>query len=91
MHIAMSNALALMTWHVSNILHGDFTDSGSVWLLIGVILTVVAVFALAMEAALILDAPHRLRCRVRWPVDLTESTVTESPNRENLDGSGGPT
>ena len=81
MHIAMSNALALMLWHEFKFLHGDFTGNGFVWVLIGVLLAFVGIFALAMEAALVLDAPHRLQSRASWPVDVSESTVTVSPSQ----------
>jgi hypothetical protein len=91
MHIAMSNALALMSWHEFKFLHGDFTGNDSVWLLIGVLLAFVVISALAMEAALVLDAPQRIRSRARWPVDVSESTVTVSPSPANLDDSGTPT
>jgi hypothetical protein len=88
MHIAMSNALALMLWHDSRLLPGDFSF---VWLLIGVLLAFVVISALAMQAALVLDAPHRLLSRASWPVDVSESTVTVSPSPANLDDSGTPT
>jgi hypothetical protein len=82
MPIAMSNALALISWHEFKFLHGDFTDSDSVWLLIS---------ALAAQAALVLNAPHRLQCRVRSSADVSGSTVAVSPSQANLDGSGTPT
>ena len=88
MHIAMSNALALMLWHDSRLLPGDFSF---VWLLIGILLAFVVISALAMEAALVLDAPHRPHSRASWPVDVSESTVTVSPSRANLDDPGTPT
>jgi hypothetical protein len=91
MHIALSNALALMNWHVFRLLPGDLTGSGFVWLLIGLIVAFVAISALAMEAALVLDAPHRLQSRASWPEDVSESTVTMSPSRTHLDDSGTPT
>ena len=56
MHIAMSNAVALMSWHEFKFLHGDFSGNGFVWLLIGVLLAFVVISALAMQAALVLDA-----------------------------------
>jgi hypothetical protein len=88
MHIAMSNALVLMSWHEFKFLHGDFTGNDSVWLLIGVLLAFVAISALAMEAALVLDAPQRIRSRARWPVNVSESTAPVSPSPANLDDSG---
>ncbi len=91
MHIAMSNALALMLWHDFRLLLGDLTGNSFVWLLIGVLLAFVAISAVAIEAALVLDAPHRLRSRASWPVDVSASTVTVSPSRANLDDSGTPT
>ena len=53
MCIAISNALALMSWRDFRFLHGDFMGIGSVWLLIGVLLAFVVISALATEAALI--------------------------------------
>jgi hypothetical protein len=91
MPIAMSNALALISWHEFKFLHGDFTDSDSVWLLIGCLLALVAISALAAQAALVLNAPHRLQCRVRSSADVSGSTVAVSPSQANLDGSGTPT
>jgi len=91
MHIAMSHALALMLWHDFRLLFGDLTGNGFVWLLIGILLAFVVISALAMEAALVLDAPHRPQSCARWPVDVSESTVTVSPSRANLDDSGTPT
>jgi len=90
MHIAMSNVLALMSWHDFKFLHGDFTDSDSVWLLIGFLLALVVISALAAQAALVLYAPHRLQCRVRWPEDGSESTSAESPGEASQDGPGTP-
>jgi len=87
----MSNALALINWHDFRLLLGALTGSGFVWLLIGVLLAFVAISALAMEAALVLDAPHRLQSRASRPVDVSESTATVSPSRANLDDSGTPT
>jgi len=91
MHIAMSNALALIGWHDFRSFLGDFMGSGAVWLLIGFLLAIVVISALAMEAALVLNAPHRLQSRATWPEDQSESTVTVSPGQANLDGSGTPT
>jgi hypothetical protein len=91
MHISMGNALALMLWHDFRLLLGDLTGSGFVWLLIGILLVFVVICALAMQAALVIDAPHRLQCRASWTVDVTESTVTVSPSPANLDDSGTPT
>jgi hypothetical protein len=88
MLIAMSNALALISWHEFKFLHGDFIRSDSVWLLIGCLLALVAISALAAQAALVLYAPHRLQCRVGWPVDNSESTVTVSPSQAIRDGLG---
>ncbi len=86
MHIAKSSALALMNWHGFKFMRGAFTDGGSAWWLIGVILAVVAIIVIAMEAALFLDAPHRLQCRAGWLADVPESTPP--PSQVNLDGSG---
>ncbi|MFY9853305.1 MAG: hypothetical protein WAK26_05455 [Terracidiphilus sp.] len=91
MHIAISNALALLSWHGFEFLHGAFTDGGSVWWLIGVILAVVAIIVLAMEAALFLDAPHRLQCRAGWSANVTESTSAVPPSHAGSDGSSNVT
>jgi hypothetical protein len=88
--IAMSNALALMSWRDFRSLLGDFTGSGSVALIIGLSLAIAAISALTIEAALTLEAPYRLQPRARWPEDLSESTVPEPPSHANLDGSGRP-
>jgi hypothetical protein len=88
MYIAMSSALALMSWHDFRLLLGGLTSNRFAWLLIGVILAVVAISALAIEAALVLNAPHRLRSRVSWPVDASESKGPASPSQANLVGSG---
>lgn len=85
MHITTSNALALISWQAIKFLQADFTSAGSVWLLIGVIVAVVAIFALTMQAALFLDAPQRLKCHVRWPGDVPESTL--APSQASSDGS----
>jgi hypothetical protein len=87
----MSNALAQMHWRNLQLFFGDFTGGGFVWLPIGLILAVVAISALAMDASLVLNAPHRLQSRVRWAVDVSESTVIVSPSQANLDGPGTPT
>jgi len=88
MHIAMSSALALMSWQDFRLLLGDLTSNGFAWLLIGVILAAVAISALAMEAALVLNAPCRLQSRASWPVDVSESTVPDSPDQASLVDSG---
>jgi hypothetical protein len=51
MHIAMSNALALMSWRDLRLFLGDFADGGFVLLLIGFSLAIVALSAFAAEAA----------------------------------------
>jgi hypothetical protein len=56
MHIAMSNAVALKSWHEFKLLHGDLSGDGFAWSLIGILLAFVVISALAMEAALVLDA-----------------------------------
>ena len=88
MHIAMSNTLALISWLDFKFLHGDFTGSDTVWLLIGFFLALAAISALATEAALALDAPSRLQGRARWPVDVGEPGTAVSPNQAGLDDSG---
>ena len=88
MHIAMGNVLAELTWHEIKLLHSDFTGGGFVWLLIGFLLAIVVISALAAEAALVLHAPHRVRSRASWPADVPESTVPVSPSPANLDDSG---
>lgn len=87
MYTATANAVALISWQATKLLSGNFADTGSVWLLIGVIVAVVAIFALAMQAALFLDAPQRLKCRVRWPGDTPESTVAGASSRTYSDES----
>ena len=91
MHIAMSNAVALKSWHELKFLPGDFSGNGLVWSLIGVLLAFVLISALAMEAALVLDAPHRHQSCAQWPVDISESTVPVSPSQASLDNSVAPT
>ncbi len=90
MHIAINNALALMSWHEFKLAYGKFTDSDSVWLLIGFLLAIALISALAAEAGLVLHAPHRFRSRASGPVDTPESTVTVLPDKANLDGAGTP-
>jgi LPXTG-motif cell wall-anchored protein len=50
MGMAMSNALALMRWPASRSLHrffrGDFRSNDLIWLLIGLVLVVLVVWAL---------------------------------------------
>jgi len=91
MHITMSNALALMLSYDFRLLLDDLTGNGYVWSLIGISLAFVAISALAMQAALVLDAPHRLQSRARWPADVSESPALVSPSPANLDDSGTPT
>jgi hypothetical protein len=81
MHIAMSNALALILWHDSKILHRSFIDIGPVWLLVGFLLAIVLISALAAEAALVLRSRERIRTRFRWPDDLSEFTIPTSQAR----------
>jgi hypothetical protein len=90
MHIVISNALPPMSWLPFKLLHGHFMNSGAVWMLIALSLAIVAISALAAEAALVLHAPDRLQSRARWPIDVSESTVTVSPIPAALDGSGTP-
>jgi hypothetical protein len=88
MHIAMSNALALLLWHDSRILHRSLTDIGTVRLLIGFLLAIVMISALAAEAALVLRSRERIRTRIRWPDDLSESAISVSQAQAELDDSG---
>jgi LPXTG-motif cell wall-anchored protein len=46
MGMAMCNALALLRWHGSRFFHGNFGDNDFVWLLIGLVLVVVVIWAL---------------------------------------------
>ncbi len=85
MHTAMTNAVAVISWRAIKLSSADFTNTGSVWLLIGVIVAVVAIFALTMQAALFLDAPHRLQCRAKWPGDIPVSTVAAAPDHASSD------
>jgi hypothetical protein len=87
----MTSALTLIDWQAIKFVPGNFTDTAAVWLLIVVIVAVVAIFALAMQAALFLDAPHRLGCRAGWFANVPESTAAMPPSQVNLDGSGTPT
>ena len=91
MHIAMGGALALLSWRQFKSLDGDFTDIGSVWLLIGFLLAIVALSALAAQAGLVLHAPRRSRSRASWPADVSESAVPVPPGQAKLDGPGTPT
>jgi hypothetical protein len=88
MHIAMSNAMALLLWHVFRLLPGDFSF---IWLLIGILLAFVVISALVMEAALALEAPHRRHFDASGPVNVSESRVTMSPSQTNLDDPDTPT
>ncbi len=90
MHIAMNNALALMSWHELKFLHGYFTDSVSVWLLIGFLLAIVVISVLAAQAGLVLHAPYRRRSRASWLADVSEPPVPGSPGQANLDSSDTP-
>jgi hypothetical protein len=72
-------------------LAGDFMSNHFVWLLFGAFLLVVAISALATEAAVVLNAPRRPRASARWSVDLDESTVTAPTSQANPDGSSTPT
>jgi LPXTG-motif cell wall-anchored protein len=47
MHIAISNALALMRWHDFRFLHGNFRGGDFAWLLIGMLLVGVSIWALS--------------------------------------------
>jgi hypothetical protein len=87
MHIAMSNSLALISWLEFRFLHGDFTGSDTVWLLIGFLLALAAISALATQAALALDAPYRLQGRARWSVEVCEPASSVSASQAGLDES----
>jgi len=90
MHIVMSIALTLMLWPEFRFLRGNFMGIGYAWLLIAAILAVLALLvisALVVDAALLLKDPYRLHSRADWPIDVSESTVTESPSQANLNGS----
>jgi hypothetical protein len=79
-----------MLWPDFRFLHEDFTGSDFPWLLVGALLALVVIYAIAIEAALILDAPHRLRSRVRWPADVSDSTIRQSPTQVDFVGSDTP-
>jgi hypothetical protein len=79
MHIAMSNALALMSWRDLRLFLGDFADGGFVLLLIGFSLAIVALSAFAAEAALVMHTAHRRWSSARWPLDHPESTIPKAP------------
>ncbi len=78
MHFAMSDTLALLSWRDFRLFLGGFADSGAIWLLIGFLLAIVVLSALATDAALVLHAPHRLQARTKRPVDLSESSIPSS-------------
>jgi hypothetical protein len=91
MHLAMNNMLALLIWHEFKFLHGSFADIGSVWLLIGFLLAIVVISAVAAQAGLVLHAPIRRRSRAGWPADFSEAMVPVPPGQAKLDDSGTPT
>jgi hypothetical protein len=88
MSIVIGNALALIGWHDFRSFLGDFTGGGSGWSLIGFLLAIMVLSALATEAALALHAPYRSQSRARWPIDVPESAVPESPGQTSPVGSG---
>ncbi len=47
MRMGMSNALAVMHWQGFRFLHGGFTGRDFAWLLIGVLVAVVVIWALS--------------------------------------------
>ena len=47
MNVAMSSASALMCWHNLRYMHGHFSHGDFTWLLIGVLLAAVAIWALS--------------------------------------------
>jgi hypothetical protein len=87
LHIAISNAVALKSWHDFKFLHGDFSGNGFVWSLIGVLLVFAVISALTIQAALVLDAPHRPQSCAKWPVDVSEATVPVPPSQADLENS----
>jgi hypothetical protein len=76
--MSIGNALAL-SWHDLKLVLGDFTDGGAVWLLIGFLLAIVVLAKLAMEATLVLHAPHRRQSRAGWLAEVPKSTIAVSP------------
>ena len=88
MSIAISNALALISWHDFGSFLGNFTGGSAVWLLLGFLLAIVALSALATEAALVVHTAHRPQFRARRPADLSESTIPESSGEAGPVGSG---
>jgi hypothetical protein len=87
MHIAMSVVLTLMFWPEFRFLRGNFMGIGYVWLLIAAIVVLLVISAVVVDAALLPNNPYRLNPRADWPIDVSESTATESPSQANLNGS----
>jgi hypothetical protein len=81
MHIAMRHALG---WHDFWLFLNDFTVSGAVWLLVGFFLAIAALSVAAMQATLVLHAPHRRRFRPKWTPVVAQSTISEMPVEEML-------
>ncbi len=78
MHIAMRNALTL-GWHDLRLFFSNFTVSGAVWLLVGFFASISALSVLAMQATLVLHAPHLRQFRAKWTPDIAKSTMPEIP------------
>jgi hypothetical protein len=83
MHNAMSDELTL-GWHDFRRFLSDFTVSGAVWLLVGFFLAIAALSVLALQATLVLHAPHRRRFRSKWTGDVAELTISEMPVEDML-------
>jgi hypothetical protein len=83
MHIATRNALPL-GWHDFRLFLSDFTVSGAVWLLVGFFLAIAALSVMAMQATLVLHAPHPRRFRVKWTPEVAQPTMSEMSVEEML-------
>jgi hypothetical protein len=75
----ISDGLMLLRWPDLRFLHGDFTGGDSVWLLLGLLLAVVVISALAVDMALVIDAPHRYRSGTGRSEDVPEIEI-DSPS-----------
>jgi len=83
MHIVLSNALT-RGWHDFLLFLSDFTVSGAVWLLVGFFLAIAGLSVLAMQATLVLHAPHRRQFRIKWTPEVAQSTISKMPVEDML-------
>jgi hypothetical protein len=52
--------------------------------LVGFFLAIAALSVLALQATLVLHAPHRRRFRSKWTGDVAELTISEMPVEDML-------